>query len=214
MEDYFAAQALTGASGRKYAQSEAPKKISVAPSVPREGLEDVGGSDEEVLQHSKSRTQTLQALGIARGQCTMKPEEKIEEGGKKALAHNRTAQMMARGYGNKEIHLVGVIATCNSKPAGAREVVTKYIKEPEDMKFLGGGVWALRRHGGTIVVICGVKRRDFKKMRVLLAAAGIFVPDVNHLKRCRFFGGAMSKRERLSRAKKKIPYIRSETEIK
>jgi hypothetical protein len=93
-------------------------------------------------------------------------------------------------------------------------MVTKYIKESEDMKILGDGVWALRRHGGTVVVICGVKRRDFKKMGVLLAAAGIFVPDMTHLKRCGFFGGAMSKRERLSRAKnkeKKIPYIRSET---
>jgi hypothetical protein len=40
------------------------------------------------------------------------------------------------------------------------------------MKILGGGVWALRRHGGiVVVVIYGVKRRDFKKMRALLAAA-------------------------------------------
>jgi hypothetical protein len=49
----------------------------------------------------------------------------------------------------------------------------------------------------------GVKRRDLKKMGVLLAAAGIFVPDMTPLKRCGFFGGAMSKRERLRRAKKK-----------
>jgi hypothetical protein len=64
-------------------------------------------------------------------------------------------------------------------------VVTKYIKEPEDMKILGGGVGALGRHGGTIVVIYGVKRRGSKKMGVLLAAAGIFVPDMTCLKRCR-----------------------------
>jgi hypothetical protein len=50
---------------------------------------------------------------------------------------------------------------------------------------------------------CGIKRRDFKKMRAMLAAAGIFVPHMTHLKRCEFFGGAMSKRERLRRAKKK-----------
>jgi hypothetical protein len=47
----------------------------------------------------------------------------------------------------------------------------------------------------------GLKRRDFKKMRALLAAAGICVPDMTHLKRCGFFGGAMSKRERFRRAK-------------
>ena len=75
-------------------------------------------------------------------------------------------------------------------------MVTKHTRESEDIKKIGDGVWALRRHGGIIVVICGVKRRYFKKMRVLLAAAGIFVPDMNRLKRCRFFGGAMSKRER------------------
>jgi hypothetical protein len=51
-------------------------------------------------------------------------------------------------------------------------------------------------------------------MGVLLAAAGIFVvPDMTRLKRCGFFGGAMSKRERLHRAKKtNTPYTRSETE--
>jgi hypothetical protein len=51
----------------------------------------------------------------------------------------------------------------------------------------------------------GVKRRDFKKMSVLLAAVGILVldmADMTRLKRCGFFGGAMSKRERLRRAKK------------
>jgi hypothetical protein len=54
-----------------------------------------------------------------------------------------------------------------------------------------------------MVMAYGFKRRDFKKMGVLLAAAGIFVPDMTHLKRCGFFGGAMSKRERLRRAKTK-----------
>jgi hypothetical protein len=58
------------------------------------------------------------------------------------------------------------------------------------MKILGGGVGALGRHGGTIVVIYGVKRRGSKKMGVLLAAAGIFVTDMTRLKRCGFFGGA------------------------
>jgi hypothetical protein len=54
-----------------------------------------------------------------------------------------------------------------------------------------------------MVMAHGLKRRDFKKMRALLAAAGICVPDMTRLKRCGFFGGAMSKRERLRRAKEK-----------
>jgi hypothetical protein len=75
-------------------------------------------------------------LGWAvRGYCAMKPEETTEEGGKKALAHNRTAQMVVYGYGDKDIHLVRAIATCNSKLAKAREMSTKYIKESEDMKI-------------------------------------------------------------------------------
>jgi hypothetical protein len=66
----------------------------------------------------------------------MKPEEKIEEVGKKALAHNQAVQTMVHGYGDKDIHLVRVIATYNPKLAEAREVVTKYIKESEDMQIL------------------------------------------------------------------------------
>jgi hypothetical protein len=58
-----------------------------------------------------------------------------------------------------DVHLVRVIATCNPKLAGAREMATRYIKESEDMKILGDGVWALRRHGGTIVVIWCQKER-------------------------------------------------------
>jgi hypothetical protein len=77
------------------------------------------------------------------------------------------------------------------------------VKESEDKKISGGGVWVMQRHGGTTVMAFGVKMRDFKKRRVLLAAAGIFVPDMTHLKRCGFIGGAMYKRERLRRAKKK-----------
>jgi hypothetical protein len=86
-------------------------------------------------------------------------------------------------------------------------MATKYIKESEDKKISGDGVWGMQRHGGTIVMAVGVKMRDFKKRRVLLAAAGIFVPDMAHLglKRCGFIGGAMYKRERLRRAKKKDP---------
>jgi hypothetical protein len=48
--------------------------------------EDSGGGEPPT---SQSRTQVLQALGMVRGHCAMKPEERIEEGGKKALTHNR-----------------------------------------------------------------------------------------------------------------------------
>jgi hypothetical protein len=108
MGDYFAAQALTRVPGRKYAQSEACKKISEASSVPREELEDVDGPEKEVKRRPGSRTQTLQALGVVRGHCAMKPEDKIEGGGIKALAHkHRAVQMMVCGYGDGGIHLCG-----------------------------------------------------------------------------------------------------------
>jgi hypothetical protein len=95
------------------------------------------------------------------------------------------------------------ITARNPNSAETREMATKYIKDSEDKNFSGGGVWVMQRHGGTMVMAFGVKMRDFKKRRVLLAAAGIFVPDMTHLKRCGFIGGAMYKRERLRRAKKK-----------
>jgi hypothetical protein len=104
----------------------------------------------------------------------------------------------------EELANPGSITTRNPSPAETREMATEYIKESEDKKISGGGVRAMRRHGGTAVMAYGFKRRDFKKMRVLLAAAGIFVPDMTHLKRCGFFWGVMSKRERLRRARKKI----------
>ena len=66
-------------------------------------------------------------------------------------------------------------------------MVTKYIKESEDMKNTGDGMRAIRRHGGTVLMIYGVQRKDFKKIRILLAAEGIFVPDMIHPKRCGFF---------------------------
>jgi hypothetical protein len=86
-------------------------------------------------------------------------------------------------------------------------MATKYIRESEDKKFSGGGVRAMRRHGGTVVIAYGFKRRDFISHHHGFKRKGgtsrIFVPDMTRLKRCGFFGGAMSKRERLRRAKKK-----------
>jgi hypothetical protein len=49
-------------------------------------------------------------------------------------------------------------------------------------------------------MIYGVQRKDFKKIRILLAAEEVFVPDMTHLKRCGSIGGAIYKRERLRRA--------------
>jgi hypothetical protein len=87
MGDYLAAQALTIAPGRNYAQSEAPKKIigSIF-GASRRDVEDVDGPEEEVRRFPGSRTQTLQALGVVRGYCAMKPAEKDEEGGKKSVS--------------------------------------------------------------------------------------------------------------------------------
>ena len=65
-------------------------------------------------------------------------------------------------------------------------MVIKYINESEDMKNTGDGMRAIRRHGGAVLMIYGVQRKDFKKIRILLAAEGIFVPDMTHLKRCGF----------------------------
>jgi hypothetical protein len=45
-----------------------------------------------------------------------------------------------------------VLTARNPGPAGAREMATKYIRESEDKKISGGGVRAMRRHGGTMVV--------------------------------------------------------------
>jgi hypothetical protein len=66
-------------------------------------------------------------------------------------------------------------------------MVIKYINESEDMKKSGDGMRAIRRHGGTVLMIYGVQRKDFKKIRILLAAEGVFVPDMTHPKGCGFF---------------------------
>jgi hypothetical protein len=77
--------------------------------------------------------------------------------------------------------------TVNANLAEAREMVTKYISDSEEMKNTGDGMRATRRHGGTALMIQGVQRKGFKKIRILLAAEEIFVPDMTRLKRCGFF---------------------------
>jgi hypothetical protein len=97
----------------------------------------------------------------------------------------------AHGYKDKlaEEELANPESTTTYNPniVEAREVVIKYINESEEIKNSGDGMRAIRRHGGTILVVCGAQRRDFKKIRLLLAAEGIFVPDMTRLKRCDFF---------------------------
>ena len=86
--------------------------------------------------------------------------------------------------------------TVNANLAEMREMVTKYIHESEEMKNTGDCMRAIRRHGGAVLMIYGVQRKDFKKIRILLAAEEVFVPDMTHLKRCGSIGGAMYKREK------------------
>ena len=62
MGGYFATQADWASSGRKCAQSEASEKILEASSLPREGREEGGGSDDRESQPVESRTQVLYKL--------------------------------------------------------------------------------------------------------------------------------------------------------
>jgi hypothetical protein len=43
----------------------------------------------------------------------MKPVEKIEEDGRKALAYNQATQMVVHGFGDKDFHLIRVILAAN-----------------------------------------------------------------------------------------------------
>ena len=50
--------------------------------------------------------------------------------------------------------------TANPNLAETREMVIKYISESEDMKNTGDGMRAIRRHGGTVLMIYGVQRKN------------------------------------------------------
>jgi hypothetical protein len=105
------------------------------------------------------------------------------------------------------------ITARNPGPAETREMATKYIKESEDKKISGGGVWAMRRHGGTIVMAFGVKMRGFKKMRALLAAQREYLYRIwPTLKGVDSLGVRCTSEKDCAEQRKKIPYIRSETE--
>ena len=105
MEAYLSKTRDLTNAGRKYAQSEASEKISEASSLPREGLEEGGDSGGGESPALGSRTQVLQALGMVRGHCAIKLEGKIEDGGKKALAHSCAVQVVVHGLGEEDIHL-------------------------------------------------------------------------------------------------------------
>jgi hypothetical protein len=80
--------------------------------------------------------------------------------------------------------------TANPNLAEAREMVIKCINESEDIKNSGDGMRAIRRHGGTLLIIYVVsKGRISRKSGFcwLLTAEGIPVPDMTRLKRCGFF---------------------------
>jgi hypothetical protein len=65
----------------------------------------------------------------------MEPAEKIEEDGRKALAHNQATQMEVHGFGDKEIHLIRAILAANGHYAmDMRDVVDVDI---DSMGILG-----------------------------------------------------------------------------
>jgi hypothetical protein len=111
MEEYLDESALARPPGRKYAQSEASKKISEAPGAPREEPEDVDSTGGEVLKHHKNKTDVLQALGALRGYCAMSMAEKDAEDGKKALAYHGAVPMVVCGLGEKNIRVATFDAT-------------------------------------------------------------------------------------------------------
>jgi hypothetical protein len=66
----------------------------------------------------------------------MKPEEKIEGDGKKVLAHNRAVEMVVRGYGDKDIQLVGVILAAKGVYAlDMRDTAPMGIPDPDGDKY-------------------------------------------------------------------------------
>jgi hypothetical protein len=66
----------------------------------------------------------------------MKPAEKIEEDGKKALAHSRAIQMVVNGFGGKDIHLVGAILAAKDHYAlDMRDSASMGIPDPGGEKY-------------------------------------------------------------------------------
>jgi hypothetical protein len=70
------------------------------------------------------------------------------------LTHGHKDNLAAEELANPES-----TATCNPNTAEAREMVNKYINEPEETKNSGDGMRAIRRHGGTVLVVWCPKER-------------------------------------------------------
>jgi hypothetical protein len=61
----------------------------------------------------------------------MKPAEKVEGGGKKALAYNHATTMTVHGFGEKDVHLVGVILAAKGYyTLNMRDIAHMGIKDP------------------------------------------------------------------------------------
>jgi hypothetical protein len=67
----------------------------------------------------------------------MKPADEVEEDGNKALAHNCAITMTVRGFGEKDIHLVGVILAAKGYYAlDMRDIAHMAgIKDPNGEKY-------------------------------------------------------------------------------
>jgi hypothetical protein len=115
------------------------------------------------------------------------PDEMSNKTSVVSSAEEPSVQEAADKRGVDELEKSDAAATNNTSLAETREMASRYIKESEDMKDSGDGMRAMRRHGGTVVIIYGVKRKDFKKMRIMLAAEEVFVPDMTDLKRYGFY---------------------------
>jgi hypothetical protein len=84
----------------------------------------------------------------------------------------------------------GSTIAVNPDLAETREMAIKCINESEDMKNSGDGMRAIRRHGGTVLVIYMVsKGRISRKSGFCWLLRGLCtrVPDMTHLKRYGFF---------------------------
>jgi hypothetical protein len=61
----------------------------------------------------------------------MKPVEKIEEGGRKALAYNQATQMVVCGFGDKDFHLIRATLAENGHCAlNMRDITSMGIPDP------------------------------------------------------------------------------------
>jgi hypothetical protein len=66
----------------------------------------------------------------------MKTAEKDEEGGKKALAYNSAVTVIVHGFGEKDIHVVGVILAAKGYyTLNMRDIAHMGVTVPGDKKY-------------------------------------------------------------------------------